>query len=207
MKQVPPFVPNSDDNVHCVNAVYRMLFLHYFNQEYTWEQIDTLTHAVKGKGTWTVPGDIELSKRGVAVLNIEPIDYERLHKEGPAYLGEVVGDKAATYYFERSNLAEIIPLIPKFLSSVTHETRRPTEEEVLGYLKAGKLVATEVNASLLNNTPGFNLHLILLYDFDGKHILLHDPGLPPMPSRKLTIEEFKNCWSYPGSNGGIEVFG
>lgn len=206
MNAIPPFIANSPDDVHCVNAVFRMVFKQYLNQEFTWEEIDKLTKVIPGKGIWSVPGDILLAKRGITVRNIEPIDYDRLYSEGPQYLNEVVGEKAATYYFERSNIAEIIPLIPEFQKYVQHETRRATIEEVLGYLKEGKLVAAEVDSGTLNDTTNFALHLVLLYDFDGTHIHLHDPGLPPMPSRTITLEKFNSCWAYPGSNGGIEVF-
>ncbi len=36
----PPFIKNSDDNMHCVNAVFRMVYKHFFDKDFTWENID-----------------------------------------------------------------------------------------------------------------------------------------------------------------------
>ena len=57
-----------------------------------------------------------------------------------------------------------------------------------------------------NNKQGFDLHLVLIYDYDGVNLILHDPGLPPIKSRRVTIDEFKKCFNYPGANCGITIF-
>lgn len=206
MNPVPPFVGNSDDDMHCVNAVYRMLLKHYFHEDVTWEAIDRITKATPGKGTWTVLGDIWLANKGLTVTNIEPVDYAELYRKGTGYLADVFGQQTSDYYLNRSNIAEIIPDIPEFLRVVRHETRRVTIGEITSLVKTGHLVAATVNSAVLNNTQGFALHLVLLYDCNGTHFTLHDPGLPPLPSRMITTEEFQNCFYYPGGNGGIDVF-
>ena len=206
MNPIPPFVANNTDDAHCVNAVYRMLFLHYFHKNYTWRQIDRLTRSENGKGTWTVPGDIELAKRGLLVRNIEPVDYERLFSEGVTYLHRIFGKQTAEYYLTHSNIASVIKDIPLFLRLVRHETRKATAEEILSLLKGNNLIAATVNSSVLNEHPGFALHMILIYGFDGTCLHIHDPGLPPHASRQITIKQFEASFDYPGGNGGIEVF-
>lgn len=93
MKRKVPFIPNSPDNMHCVNAVFRMLYKHFFNEDLTWEEIDMRTKAVPGKATWTFMGEMTLAKRDIEVINIEPVDYEELYKEGVEYLHTVVGQQ------------------------------------------------------------------------------------------------------------------
>lgn len=206
MNRVPPFVGNSDDDMHCVTAVYRMLYLHFFHEQYSWEQIEDLARAVPGKGTWTFVADTELAKRGIQIINIEPVDYEALFAQGPKYLRTLYGDKMADYYLERSNIGEVIKYIPEFLKTVQHETRRSTLREVLGFVKSGKLVGVEINSSILNKQKGFNLHFVLIYDCTKTHVIFHDPGLPPMPSRKISIKRFKECFEHAGGSASAHIY-
>ena len=206
MRTPPPYVPNSDDDMHCVTAVYRMLYLYFFNEEYSWEQIEDLARATPGKGTWTFVADTELARRGIVVTNIEPVDYEALYKQGPKYLRGLYGDKMADYYLERSNVADVIKYIPDFLEAVHHETRKSTTAEVLRFVRKGSLVGVEVNSSILNRKKGFNLHFILVYDCTKTHVIFHDPGLPAMPHRKITLSRFKKCFEHAGGSCSAHVY-
>lgn len=206
MKHAPPFIPNSDDDIHCVAAVYRMIFRHYLNKDYSWQEIDAIAKAIPGKGTWNVPLDIAVAKAGIQVKNIELTDFEVLHAGGIKYLKAAFGEKNAAYYIEQTNIMNIIDDIPEFLRLIPHESRKATIEEILQYLAEGKLIAAEVNSGVLNNHGKFNLHMVLLHDSDSTHITLHDPGLPPLPARKVTVQEFTDSFAYPGSNQGIDIF-
>jgi hypothetical protein len=207
MKPIPPFVANSPDDTHCVNAVFRMVLMHFGKQDMTWEEIDAKTKSIPGRGTWTIGGDIVLAKRGIKVTNIEPVDYDALYKEGVSYLQQVFGADTSKYYLERSNIAAVIPDIPEFLRLVPHETRRAETKEIITFLQNDNLVGVTLNSGILNNKSGFMLHYVLLYDFDGTHFSLHDPGLPPQPSRSISLETFEKSFVYHGGNGGIEIFG
>lgn len=206
MNQIPPYVGNSDDDMHCVTAVYRMLYLHFFDEEYSWEQIEDIACATPGKGTWTFVADTALARRGIAVTNIEPVDYKALHDQGPKYLRGLYGDDMANYYIERSNIANVIKYIPDFLKVVHHETRKSNTREVCKLVKQGKLVGVEVNSSILNKQKGFNLHFVLVYDCTKTHVIFHDPGLPPIPSRKVTIAAFRKCFEHAGGSCSAHVY-
>ena len=183
-----------------------MIFKHFLNKDYSWNEIDTIGKAIPGKGTWTVPLAIAAAKHGIEVKNIERTDYKKLQSGGVTYLREAFGEKTATYYIERSNVASILDDIPEFLRLVPHESRKATIEEIGQYLNEGKLVAAEINSGALNNHDSFNLHLVLLYNTNGSNVTFHDPGLPPVPSRKITASEFIECFAYPGASQGIDVF-
>ena len=122
------------------------------------------------------------------------------------YLSRKVGKDTARYYRERSNIETVIRYIPEYLEVVKHETRRASIKEIVAFLKKGNLIGVEINSKILNKKPGFSLHFVLLYDFDGEHIILHDPGLPPIKSRRITLEEFNECFNFPGAAAGITVF-
>jgi len=206
MKKVPPFVPNSPDDVHCTAAVYRMVIARYFGEDIPYTEMDGIGKAVPGKGMWNVPFDIYLAKRGLTVRNIEHTDFKALYTEKEAYLTRAFGEKNADYYIRHSNVMEIIPDIPEFLRLVTHESRKATVAEILTHLTNGALIAAEVNAGALNSTDTFSLHMVLLYDTDGKSITLHDPGLPPVRARTVSLAEFTSCFAYPGAGCGIDIF-
>ena len=205
MRKVP-FVANSKDNMHCCPAVFRMVSGYYLGDKLSWKKIDEIMKSVPRKGTWTFPGLTYLAKKGLRVKNIEPVDYKKLYKEGPKYLYKVVGKDTADWYLQKSNIKDVISYIPEFLENVEQETRRGTVEEILEILKTGALVGIEVNSRILNKRSGFNLHFILLYDFNGKNITLHDPGLPGIKARKISIKDLRNAFNFPGSNGGITIF-
>ncbi len=200
------FVSNSEDNIHCVNAVFRMVHQYFFGSDLTWEEIDTLTRAIPGKATWTFIGEMEFAKKGLEVINIEPVDYQLLFEKGENYLTEIVGKDTANYYLTKSYIASVIPFIPEYLKTVKHETRRSTVKEIIEYLKQGALIGAEVNSRILNHRDGFSLHFILIYDFDGENFLVHDPGLPPIEARKVSLEEFDKCFNFEGANGAVTIF-
>jgi len=149
---------------------------------------------------------MEFTKRGLRVKNIEPISYRRLYREGVSYLKEAVGKQTAEYYLKKSNIASVLQYIPEYLKTVKHETRRSSLKEIIKLLKEGCLIGAEINSRILNQKPGFSLHFVLLYDFDGKNIIIHDPGKPPLRSRKVSLDEFDRCFNFPGANGGITIF-
>lgn len=206
MKRIPPFVSNSTDDMHCVNAVFRMVHQYYFYQDLTWDQIDKLTKAIPGKATWTFIGEMEFAKKGLNIINIEPINYEKLYSDGTEYLKTILGKETTEYYLKKSNIESVIQFIPIYLKHVSHETRRATIKEIIQFMKEDKLIGVEINSRILNTKPGLSLHFVLLYDFDGEHIFLHDPGFPPIQNRKITLDEFDKCFNFKGANGGITVF-
>jgi hypothetical protein len=205
MKNIP-FVKNHEDNKHCVNAVFRMVHQYFFGTDLSFEEIDKLTKAIPGKATWTFIGEMEFAKKGLKVTNIEKVDYKKLYEKGVDYLKTIVGEETANYYLTKTNIASVVKYIPEYLKYVHHKTRKATIKDIINLLNGGALVGAEVNHRVLNNQPGFGLHFVLLYDFDGKNIIFHDPGPPIIKSRKISIEDFDKCFNFKGADCGISVF-
>ena len=206
MNKIPPFVSNSEDGMHCVNAVFRMIAQDLLGRDYSWEEIDALSHAEPPKGTWSFPLETTFTKMGVHVKNIEPVDYAKLYEGGLEYFKTIVGKDDFEWTATKSNLISVLHLIPEFIETVEHETRRATMAEIVQWLQEGKLIAAQINSSILNSKPGTSLHFVLLYDFDGENLHLHDPGLPPIESRKVPLQEFEKAFAYEGANGETTLF-
>jgi hypothetical protein len=149
---------------------------------------------------------MEFAKKGLEIINIETTDYQKLYKQGVDYLKTIVGKETAEYYLEKTNIASVLNFIPEYLKWVKHETREAEIKEIIKFLKEGCIVGAEINSRILNKKEGFSLHYVLLYDFDGENIVLHDPGFPAIEARKVSLDEFERCFCFSGASRSITVF-
>jgi hypothetical protein len=200
------FYPNHEDNMHCSQAVFRSLFNYFFDEELSWEEIEAITKTIPGKGAWTMAAEIELAKRGVEVINIEPFDYEKYYNEGVDYLKNNFDESTVNYYLEKSNLLSVHDDIPLFLQLVKHETRRAGIEDIDSFLSNGYLIGAEINSRILNKREGFSLHYVLIREGKNQSYIINDPGAPPIENREVTKEEFIQALGKEGSNGEVTAF-
>lgn len=195
--------------MHCSQAVFRSLFNYFFDEELSWQQIDKITKTIQGKGAWTMAAHIELSKRGIEIINIEPFDYERFCNEGLQYLKDNFDADTVQYYLEKSNLMDVVDDIPVFLKSVKHETRKATIEDIDYFLQSGYLIGAEINSRVLNKKPGFSLHFVLVRSGSNRNYIINDPGggsSPALENRIVSKEEFIEALGKEGSNGEVSAF-
>jgi hypothetical protein len=204
MKQVP-FFANTPDDTHCVQASFRIM-LKYFRpeQDFSFEQLDKMSQKQPGLGTWWPPMLMELRELGFLVKNIEGFDYQRFYKEGEAYVKSIYPPETAEYYLKRSNLAQIKPMVPKFLKTVGLETRPATIGDVDALLSDGWLVGVDLNSRALNDRPGYAGHMVVIFDSSNDNFWLHDPGLPPHPNRQVSRQKLSEAWFWSGrENAGL----
>jgi hypothetical protein len=206
MKKIPPFVKNDADDTHCVPAVFRMVHQFYFNEDISFKKLDVLMYVVPGKGIWSTPAEIYLIKKGLKLKIIIDTNYRQLMKEGADYFKRTLGKDTSDYYIHKSNLVNILHLLPEYTKLINQERRRATVKDIEVALKKGQLVAAQVDSRRLNNKAGFSLHFVLLYDFSEGFFTLHDPGLPPVKSRRVSKENFNKAFSYKGAEPGIIIF-
>lgn len=140
------------------------------------------------------------------IRHIEPLDYAKLYSRGEKYLYDAFGKETADYYINNSNIASVVKYIPVYLKLVNHENRIATTQDIIDGLRKDALIGAEINSRILNNQSGFSLHYVLVYNFDNDCFIFHDPGLPPIESRRVSIDDFEKCFSYPGANRTITVF-
>lgn len=152
---------------------------------------------------------IELAKRGVEVINIEPFDYAKFYAERLEYLHRTFDTQTVEYYLTKSNLMHVAEDIPSFLELVRHETRRATIEDIQNFLNQGYLVGAEINSRILNRLPGFSLHYVLITDYHDNEFVLNDPGggsTPPMEQRRVPKSDFIDALGKGRTNGEVTGF-
>lgn len=150
--------------------------------------------------------EIELARRGVDVINIEPFDYVRYYREGVDYLNGNFNHDTVNYYLNKTNILNVKEDIPIFLKLVKHESRRGTIEDIDGFLDKGYLIGAEINSRILNKKPGFSLHYVLIVEKEKGSYIINDPGLPPLERRMVSKNEFIEALGRKGSNGEIAAF-
>jgi hypothetical protein len=67
-------------------------------------------------------------------------------------------------------------------------------------IKNGWLVGVGLNARILNQREGYSSHMVVIFDKQNDHYLLHDPGLPPHKNRQVGFKKLLDAWSYAGED-------
>lgn len=188
MKKVP-FYANHEDNLHCSVAVYRMLFDYFLDRKISCEDMEKMAGFQPGKAAWTITIWERMSKQGFDIRMIEPFDYGRYDKEGEAYLRVYFNEIEYNWQAKNSNILETRPYIASFLAQQKPEHRRANLQDIDDMLVDGRLVFLTLNSKALDNKPGFAVHAVLIIDKEGDEYIMHDPGLPPVPYRRVSAEK------------------
>jgi len=162
-----PFYSNKEDDMHCVQAVFRSLFDYFFNEKLSWKEIDKLMKVQPHKATWTLLSHTALAQRGINVKVIEPFDYKRFLEVGVSYVKSTYDSQTANYYLKTSNLLSLQQEIPCFLSSISVQKTKPNRKDIDDLLEQGYIVGCEINPFALEKQSGFTLHYILILDKQG----------------------------------------
>ncbi len=199
--KVPPFYPNRKDNLHCSQAVTKMI-LKYFqpNKNYSWKEIDKLTGFKKGLWTWPMQIQTNMAKVGFEIHNKDFFDYKKLARMGGKYMIQRYGKEVGEAQIKNSDIPAETKKIKKYLENVDTENAIPTLSDVKKFLQKGFLVSCNINPRVLSKKRGYVGHLVLVYKVDDKYVHLHDPGLPPLPRRKATKQLFNKAWGYPSAS-------
>lgn len=200
MKKVP-FFANTPDDTHCVQAGFRIMLKYFLpEREFSYEQLDRMSRKQPGKGTWWPPMLIELQKLGLRVKCVEGFSYEEFYKDGESYVRRLYGSETAQYYLEHSNLRQIRPLIPGFLEKIRVENRPATFQDLDWLLDNGWLAGIDLNAAVLNDLKRSDYvgHMVVVFDKAGSDYWLHDPGLKPMPNRRVPRQKLSEAWFWAG---------
>lgn len=187
MKKIP-FYGNHEDNLHCAVAVYRMLFDHFMGRSMTWEELEKMSGFKPGRAAWTTTMWERMSKQGFDVHVIEQFDYLRFKKEGEPYLRSYFTPQEYDWQTQKSNILEIGSSIDSFLQEVTVESRHPTLKDIDEFLTDGRLVFMTLNSRVLQKKEGYTPHCVLVIAKEDDKYILHDPGLPPEPYRRVQAE-------------------
>lgn len=183
MKDVP-FYGNLEDNRHCAVAVQRSIIEYFTGRKVNWEYVEKLSGFQNSKAAWTVDIWTRLAKQGFDIRMVEPFDYRAYAKRGEAYLHELYKPETVEWQLQNSNILDIKDF-DVFLQTVKPECRRPRLQDIDSMLEDGRLVFVVLNAKALNDKPGYSDHAVLVLQQDNDDYIIHDPGLPPQPNRRV----------------------
>ena len=195
LRQVP-FVPNTDDDTHCLQAAY-MSAAKYFDATFAipMDEWSDITGYEEGKGTWANAGPLWFMKQGYRVHQYELFDAEEFIKRPTDYMIEQHGVEAGKWGIENTNVPAEIIRMRQLLDAGIVEKREPSIADIKSFLDRGYLVRVTVNSNLLNGRTGYLGHALLITDYNDTYIQFHDPGLPAIPNRQVTFALFEAAWS------------
>ncbi len=193
-----PFVSNTEDDLHCLQAVYLMIVKYYKPDfEIDWEEWSRLTGFEVGKGTWSSAGLLWFSDNGFDVKRYEVFDYEEFFKTGEDYLIQKSGQEIGQWQIEHSNIPLEQQRAKQMIDQGLLEAKEPTVKDIKKYLDSGYLLHVLLNSRRLNGLEGYFGHAVVVIGYDNKSLIVHDPGLPPSPSRSILFKDFEAAWADP----------
>lgn len=196
-KQVP-FYANTIDNTHCFQAALKMVMKYFWpKMEFSWKQLERISAKKRGLWTWPLAGLVWLTLNKVEVKNIERFNYHKFARDGEKYLIKLFGPEVGKAQIEHSNIKQEQRLSKIFVKAVETEKRLPTLHDIRILLADDFLVVCNVNARVLDKRSGYTGHFVVVIGYTDKHLILHDPGLPPHKSRKVPYNLFAEAWAYP----------
>ncbi len=184
MKKVP-FYGNAPDNNQCMVAVYRMVMEYFLGTQMSMAEVADFVGYAPGQAVWTLEPLTKLAKMGFDIQMLEPFDYRAFEKKGTDYLYSAFSKEKADWQLANTNIRDIAPSIPDFLHTVRWENRAASLQDIDNMLTAGRLVSVAVNSGVLNGTGEYADHNVLIIGREGNSYIMHDPGLPPAPNRRV----------------------
>ena len=166
-------------------------------EEYSWAELDAITAKAEGVGTWPFAGLTWLHEQGFDVRNIELMDNRRFALEGRSYIVEFLGEDIVAATPLLPDLSSEQAAAAKFVETVRCETRIPGFEDLRRLLADGYLAICNVNSRTLNERDGYSGHFVVVTSCDANELVLHDPGPPPRPQRRVPEGLFDKAWGYP----------
>jgi hypothetical protein len=197
LKQVP-FVSNTPDDSHCLQAAY-MGIAKYFDSDFSipmdeWSQ---LTGYEEGLGTWANAGLVWFKEQGYDVKHIELYDYQAFMADPKGYMVAYNGVEAGTWGYEHTNVPAEIERMKNILSTDIIEQRIPTIDDIKKYLDEGYVLRATINSQKLNGEDTYVGHAVIITNYNDTYLTIHDPGLPGIPNRQVTYDEFEAAWADP----------
>jgi hypothetical protein len=171
----------------------------YFDSDFSipmdeWSQ---LTGYEEGLGTWANAGLVWFKEQGYDVKHIELYDYQAFMADPKGYMVAYNGVEAGTWGYEHTNVPAEIERMKKILSTDIIEQRIPTIDDIKKYLDEGYVLRATINSQKLNGEDTYVGHAVIITDYNDTYLTIHDPGLPGIPNRQVTYDEFEAAWADP----------
>ena len=193
-----PFFPNTADDTHCFQAVFKMLLKYFYPKEsYSFEKLDKITAKKESLWTWPMAGVLWLKEKGLDLKVIEYFDYEKFARKGGRYIIEEYGEEVGNSQIAHSDIKTERRLAKIYAEKIEIEKRIAASTDIKDLLKQGYLVGCNVNSRTLNNKKGYSGHFVLIKGGGRNSWILHDPGSPAIENRKVGFRKFEKAWAFP----------
>jgi len=193
-----PFLSNTEDDTHCVQASLGMI-LKYFNheKEYSWEELEAITAKDDNLWTWPLATLLWLTENGYEVKVIDLFDYEEFASKGAKYIYETLGDEIGHAQERNSDILTEQARAKQLKERVDKKIAIPTTDDLKQFLNNGYVPLCRVNSRVLNGREGYVGHSIIVKGYDDENLIINDPGLPPLEGREVSYSDFEKAWAYP----------
>lgn len=157
-----------------------------------------LSDVVEGKATWPSRLLIELDKLGLEVHMIEGFDAHDFIDRGEKYLYDAFGTETADWQVAHSDIEKERRDYKELMASdVDVKNAIPTMNDITRYLNDGYMVRCTVNSRKLTGKVGYVGHSVLVLSVSDDEVILHNPGLPPVPHQHVSMDTFEPAWADP----------
>ena len=196
-----PFYPNTEDNTHCFQAALKMV-IKYFqsNRELSWEELEKLTGKKGNLWTWPLATIVWMKNQGYEVIDIEMFDYKEFVKDKEKYLLRFYGNEVGNEQIKHSDVTQEVKYAKQLIKTNLVTKDVPTIQTIKGLLEEKYLMICLVNSHKLNSKEGYVGHFVVVKGIEENNLIIHDPGLPPLENRKISIHDFEQAWSVPDVN-------
>lgn len=195
--KIKEFIGNEEDNLHCFQCCYRMAVRYLTGREVSLKESEVETNFIEGKQTWPHAGILSLLKQNLEVFVIDGFDYKRFSDNPYNYLKEYINNtEIFNSVLETSNLEKEKELVSKILSNehCSVETRIPTISDIKNINTPDSIIIANVNYWTLLDKKGYDGHFVIIESVSDEEVILQNPGLPPLPSQVVKLENFLKAW-------------
>lgn len=190
-----PFYSNAKKGTHCYQACVKMVLKHIFpKKDFSFKKLDKLTHKPKNKWTWHPAVLLMLLKLGIkAELYTGDFDYSKFVKIGENYIRRKYAKEAADSIIQHSDIKQALTDTEKMLKFNLYHVKRFSLNKIKKLFHSNYVIIA-VNSKKLNRKKGYSGHFILMTGYGKNNIFVHDPGLPPIPNRKISNTLFNKAY-------------
>ncbi len=195
------FCSNADDNMHCYQSCYKMLYDFLNKTNITMEQAEKDTGFIKDMATWQYRGIVKLAKCGLDVLQMDDFLVDDFILNPEKALNKMYGENTTliNYILNDSDVDEAISSMKEYkqTENIKDIVKRPEISDAIDLLEQGYFLIVLVNSRALTGREGYMGHFVILDNVEGDVVTLHNPGLPPKYNQKVSLDVFKKSWNPP----------
>ncbi len=197
-----PFVPNANDEIHCMQACYAMTINALLGEQTDSIDVEFESGFRPGHRSWPFASICSWAKRGLAVWTLDLFEADRFAADPVREVQSWFSpdDPEGQRLVHESELEKEGSRVREALATgnVRFEKRVPTVDDLseLADWPETALIA-RVNHRVLMGRDGVYGHFVIVYKVDDEHIWVQDPGPPSRPEFAYEREVFLRAWQYP----------